>query len=136
MKRLFDHIDLRVRSLPQAKPFYAAFLPAIGFSTFSMTSIGIAFDAIRNHPKPEFIGLIEDPTHIPNATRLAFWAESKEEVDRIAKIIVAAGARNIEGPEFCPEYSPTYYGMFFDDPCGNRLELCCRLASPARDVSA
>ena len=130
MRRLFDHIDLRVRSLSAARPFYAAFLPAVGFSEFCETPIGIAFDAVREHPKPEFVGLIEDPDHAPNATRLAFWADSKEEVDRIAAIVIPAGARNVEGPMFCPEYTPTYYGLFFEDPCGNRLEVCCRLAKP------
>ena len=126
MKRMFDHIDLRVRSLAEAKPFYAAILPAIGFPTFGITSLGIEYAAMSDHPKPEFIGLIEDPGHAPNATRLAFWADTKEEVDRIAKVVVSAGARNVEGPQFCPEYTPTYYGLFFEDPCGNRLEVCCR----------
>ena len=127
-RRLFDHIDLRVRSLSEARSFYSQFLPAIGFSNFGQTSIGIAYDAPRDHPKPEFIGLIEDPNHRPNATRFAFWVESKKELDRIAEIIITAGAKNVEGPMFCPEYSPTYYAMFFEDTCGNRLELCCRTA--------
>ena len=127
-RRLFDHIDLRVRSLAEAKPFYARLLPALGFPDLCETPIGIAYDAARDHPKPEFVGLIEDPEHRPNATRIAFWAETKEELDHIAKVVAAAGARNVEGPMFCPEYSPTYYGMFFDDPCGNRLEVCCRTA--------
>jgi predicted enzyme related to lactoylglutathione lyase len=127
-RRIFDHIDLRVRSLAEAKPFYARLLPALGFPDFCVTPIGVAYDAARDHPKPEFFGLIEDPEHRPNATRLAFWAETKEELDRIAAVVVAAGARNVEGPMFCPEYSPTYYGIFFDDPCGNRLEVCCRTA--------
>ena len=126
-RRLFDHVDLRVRSLAEARPFYAQLLPALGFPTSYEIPLGIAYDAVRDHPKPEFIGLIEDLDHRPNATRIAFWAESKEEVERIAKIIVAAGARNVEGPMFCPEYSPTYYGMFFDDPSGNKLEICCRI---------
>lgn len=127
-RRLFDHIDLRVRSLAEAKPFYSRLLPALGFPDFCQTPMGIAYDAARDHPKPEFIGLIEDPLHSPNSTRIAFWSGSKEELDRIAKLVVEAGARNVEGPMFCPEYSPTYYGMFFDDPCGNRLEICCRVA--------
>lgn len=128
MKRLFDHIDMRVRSLAEARPFYSQFLPAIGFPELCETSLGIAYDARREHPKPEFIGLIEDLAHRPNATRIAFWAESKEEVDRVARIVVTAGAKNVEGPMFCPEYSPTYYAVFFDDPSGNRLEVCCRTA--------
>ncbi len=129
-RRLFDHVDLRVRNLAEARPFYAVVLPALGFPDYCETSIGIAYDAARLHPKPEFIGLIEDPGHVPNATRLAFWAETKAEVDAFAVAIAAAGARNVEGPMWCPEYSPTYYGMFFEDPCGNRLEVCCRIAKP------
>jgi catechol 2,3-dioxygenase-like lactoylglutathione lyase family enzyme len=126
MRRLFDHVDLRVRNLAEAKAFYSVFLPAIGFPDFGETSIGIAYDARGEHPKPEFIGLIEDPAHVPNATRLAFWADSKAEVDRVAEVVRSAGARNTEGPIFCPEYSPTYYALFFEDPSGNRLEVCCR----------
>lgn len=129
MQRLFDHIDLRVKSLNEARPFYAAFLPAIGFPNFVETSIGISYEAERDHPKPEFIGLIEDPNHVPNATRIAFWAETKEDVNRIANVIGAVGARNVEGPMSCPEYSSSYYGLFFDDPSGNRLEVCCRLVT-------
>jgi predicted enzyme related to lactoylglutathione lyase len=127
-KRIFDHIDLRVHSLAGVRSFYARLLPALGFPDFCETSIGVAYDASRDHPKPEFIGLIEDPAHIPNATRIAFWAETKEELDRIAEVICIAGAQNIEGPMFCPEYSPTYYGIFFEDPSGNKLEVCCRTA--------
>src|SRR6185503_6149435 len=115
MKRLFDHIDLRVRSLAEARGFYSQFLPAIGFPEICETPLGIGYDASREHPKPEFIGMIEDPDHRPNATRIAFWAESKEEIDRLARIIVAAGAKKVEGPMFCPEYSPTYYAIFFND---------------------
>jgi len=125
-RRLFDHIDLRVRSLAEARPFYAQLLPALGFPTFCETPLGIAYDAVRDHPKPEFIGLIEDPGHRPSASRIAFWADTKEAVDEIARVAVQAGARNVEGPMFCPEYSPTYYGVFFNDPAGNPLEVCCR----------
>ena len=63
--RLFDHVDLRVRSLAEAKPFYAALLPALDFPAFGVRSLGIAYDAVRDHPKPEFVGLIEDPSHVP-----------------------------------------------------------------------
>ncbi|MBC2604794.1 VOC family protein [Pelagicoccus albus] len=129
MKRLFDHIDLRVRSMEQARPFYAAFLPAIGFSEYCETPIGIAFGTASEHPKPEFIGIIEDSQHNSNATRIAFWMDSKEELDQVALVVASAGAQNIEGPLFCPEYSPTYYAMFFEDPCGNRLELCSRFVN-------
>ncbi len=126
--RLFDHIDLRVRNLAEADPFYAMILPALGFPTRLPEKDCISYDAISDHPKPECINLTEDPNHAPNQTRIAFWRDTREDVDFFAAILRAAGARNIEGPELCTEYSPGYYAVFFEDPCGNRFEVCCRCA--------
>ena len=129
--RLFDHLDFRVQDLAQADAFYGVILPALGFPNRGVTSHCIYFEAVRDHPKPEFIALIEDRAHRPTATRLAFWCDTKQEVDTFAVVLGKTAADNIEGPMFCPEYSPTYYAVYFDDPCGNRLEVCCRTAKPA-----
>jgi len=42
----------------------------------------------------------------------------------LADVVRHAGGRNIEGPG-CDE-GPGYYAVFFEDPCGNRLEVCHR----------
>jgi catechol 2,3-dioxygenase-like lactoylglutathione lyase family enzyme len=47
-------------------------------------------------------------------------------VDDFARIAKAAWARNLEGPELCAGYSPGYYAFFFEDPDGNKLEICFR----------
>ncbi len=103
---------------------------ALGFGPAYPTPIGIAYDLQRDHPKPEFIGLIADPAHHAMATRLAFWADSIAELDRITEIARAAGALHFERPDCSPEYTPTDHAAFFEDPCGNRLEVCFRLAPP------
>lgn len=126
--RIFDHIDLRVRDLAAADAFYGVLLPALGFPTRGVTSHCIYYETLSDHPKPEFIGLIEDRAHTPNNTRIAFWCDTKDDVDALAVILIRIAAPNLEGPMFCSEYSPTYYAVFFDDPCGNRLEICCRNA--------
>ena len=71
----------------------------------------------------EFFGVTESPGHVPNENRIAFWAESASEIDRLAEVARQAGARNIEGPM---QYERGYYAVFFEDPCGNRLEVCYR----------
>jgi predicted lactoylglutathione lyase len=71
----------------------------------------------------EFFGVTESPGHVPNENRIAFWAASRAEVDQIAEVVSRAGGRNIEGPM---DYDPGYYAVFFEDPCGNRLEVCHR----------
>lgn len=128
-ERKFDHVDLRVRNLEEARLFYDLVMPALGFLNSNVTSLGVAYEASSGDPKPEFVGLIEDSAHEPCGTRLAFRASDKTSVHRVAEIAILAGARNPEGPMLCPEYSPTYYAFFFDDPCGNHLEVCCRTAS-------
>jgi len=60
---------------------------------------------------------------VANENRIAFWAESNGEVDRLAGFALNAGARNVEGPML---YEPGYYAVFFEDPCGNRFEVCHR----------
>ena len=68
----------------------------------------------------------KDANHQPNGNRIAFWADSREGVDRIAEVVRRAGGRNLEDPEICQEYSPGYYAFFFEDPDGNKLEVCFR----------
>jgi predicted lactoylglutathione lyase len=71
----------------------------------------------------EFFGVTESPGHVPNEDRIAFWAESRADVDRLAELAAQSGARNIEGPT---DYEAGYYAVFFEDPCGHRLEVCYR----------
>ena len=53
-------------------------------------------------------------------------AMTREQVDHVAQVVREAGGRNLEGPQIWPEYSPGYYAFFFEDPDGNKLEICCR----------
>jgi predicted enzyme related to lactoylglutathione lyase len=122
----FSHIDLRVRELGDATEFYRQFLPAIGFTEQWEGEEWRGHSAFGTFPSKAFFGFTEDPNHQPNSIRIAFWVNSSAEVDRVAAIIQQAGAKNIEGPFFNPEYDETYYAVFFDDPSGNRLEVVHR----------
>jgi catechol 2,3-dioxygenase-like lactoylglutathione lyase family enzyme len=124
-KRRFDHIDLRVRDLADAQRFYSCLLPALGFTIDSSGGEWCIWQAAGKGPV-EFFGFTEEPSHQPNDNRIAFWAQSRTEVDRIAEIVSQSGGLNLEGPALWREYSPGYYAVFFEDPSGNKLEVCCR----------
>jgi len=124
MRRRYDHIDLRVRSLAEVRPFYETLLPALGFTRDVRIEGWLQFEAAGADGATEFFGVTESAGHTANECRIAFWADSPSEVDRLAEIIVRAGARNVEGPGY--HEGPGYYAVFFEDPSGNRLEICHR----------
>ena len=124
----FDHVDLRVSSFAQARKFYDAFLPALGFPAIRAMEIEVCYYAEGDRKIVPFIALNEEPLHRGNANRVAFRADSEEEVDRLGAIIRQAGAQQVEGPEYCYDYTPGYYAVFFEDADGNKWEICCRNA--------
>jgi catechol 2,3-dioxygenase-like lactoylglutathione lyase family enzyme len=124
--RCLDHIDLRVRNMQVARDFYGKFLPQLGFVRESPGEDFHTFYAPGEKGPAEFFGFTEQKDHQPNATRIAFWADTRKEVDRMATVVREAGGQNLEGPEVCEDYSPGYYALFFEDPDGNKLEICCR----------
>jgi hypothetical protein len=128
MPRSFDHIDLRVPRLADVRPFYEELLPALGYTRDARIEGWLQFEAGYGDVT-EFFGITESAGHVPNENRIAFWAGSVMEVDRLAELAARIGARNIEGPGF---ETPTYYAVFFEDPCGNRLEICHRTASATK----
>jgi catechol 2,3-dioxygenase-like lactoylglutathione lyase family enzyme len=130
----FDHIDVRVVDLAAERGFYDALLPALG-----LTEIVEAPDT-REYYEPlapdearRFVGLTVDAGHRANATRIAFAAASPSDVDRLAHVARAAGARAMEGPEI-PYSSEKYYAVFFEDGCGNKFEIAYR--RPHLDAAA
>jgi catechol 2,3-dioxygenase-like lactoylglutathione lyase family enzyme len=122
MPRLYDHIDLRVPSLQESATFYEALLPAIGFTRRVDVEDWLQFES-TSEKAGAFFGVTESPGHVANENRIAFWAESDGEVDRLAEVALRAGARNVEGPM---PYESGYYAVFFEDPFGNRFEVCHR----------
>ena len=111
--RIFDHIDLRVKDLNAAAIFYWKFLPQLGFAKEKREPAPEGspgpdyhtFYSAGGDGPSEFFGLTEDENHRPNANRIAFWADAREKVDAVAKLIREAGGKNLEGPEICAEYS-------------------------------
>ncbi len=124
MKNPFSHIDQRVPHLEAGVEFYGILLPEVGFPRYLG---GQAFRVWTieggQGPSQPWFGITEDPDHRPNANRVAFWVESRSEVDRIAELLRGAGALDVSGPKEMPEYTATYYAVFFADPWGNPLEV-------------
>src|SRR4029450_10024564 len=82
-KRCFDHIDLRVKDMAAARKFYGKFLPQLGFVKEKPGRYYHTFYSAGGDKPSEFFCFSPDKNHKPNRTRIAFWADTREEVDRL-----------------------------------------------------
>jgi catechol 2,3-dioxygenase-like lactoylglutathione lyase family enzyme len=125
MNPVYSHVDLRVRDLPRAIAFYDIVLGSLGHMR-SESEVWVTYLAAARNGEPDasvWFGFTADPQMRPNETRIAFYAASSDDVDRAAQAAADAGAKHMEGPEYA--YGPNYYAVFFEDPDGNKLEVCC-----------
>jgi len=86
MKRHYDHIDLRVHSLAEARPFYLALLPELGFTRDDSNERWLEFEA-DGEGVMEYFAVTESALHRAGESRIAFRADSPGEVDRIAEVV-------------------------------------------------
>jgi predicted lactoylglutathione lyase len=99
-------------------------MPALGFPVIRRSKRSREyFHADRRLP---FFGVTHIARSLPSRSRIAFAAPSRKEVDRITAVVRRAGGAAIEGPLVCASYHQPYYAVFFEDPDGNKFEVCCR----------
>ncbi|MDQ1909954.1 VOC family protein [Paenibacillus sp. GD4] len=122
----YSHMDVRVTSWEQVHHFYEALLGALGYTRTFHTELWKVFASEGELPSVAYFALTVNPEHEPNENTIGFWAEEREEVDRIAELVKLNGGTVTSGPGLFP-ISPTYYAVFFEDPCGNKYEMVHRL---------
>jgi predicted lactoylglutathione lyase len=121
---LFSHIDMRVSDADAVRPFYDALMPLFGTEPTTVRAARYGYTRRYGTVRADFFNIFEDPEARPTQTRIAFAAPSRPFVDRVAEVVREHGGRNIEGPAYLTEAHPTFYAVFFEDPLGNRFEVC------------
>jgi len=143
---IIDHIQITVRDMSVAVPFYDKMLPLLGFDPRCRSSAVIEeheFHVVEyTHPRLSFA--ITSPRSAfegekvhrrkPGALHhLAFQAGSRAEVDRLHAELREIGAVIVSPPREYPEYTPPgYYALFFKDPEGIKYEIVCHERSAAQ----
>jgi catechol 2,3-dioxygenase-like lactoylglutathione lyase family enzyme len=121
----FGHVDLRVTSFEENLPFYEKLLPELGFTRTFHSARWRVFAATGELPSAAYFAITEAPDHELNQNMIGFWAESPQEVDHIADLVRESGGKITSGPQYYP-ISPSYYAVYFEDPCGNPFEVTYR----------
>jgi len=133
-----DHIDTRVWSISVVELFYDRLLPKLGLTrkrhayvdddgNWHDATNGRRYNAVEYYEDAVpgrvacFIGFIEDGAMQPVSTRIAFRVGSPAEIEKWLSYLPSIGAINIE-----PSDSSDYPAIFFEDPCGTKLELVAR----------
>jgi len=143
MEPVIDHIQITVRDMTVAVPFYDRLMPLLGFRPEKRSSAVIPeheFHVVEySHPRLAFAitsprtGLQADRIHRrrPGSLHhLAFRVSSREEVDRLHREVEAIGAEIVAAPREYPEYAPAgYYALFFKDLEGIKYEIVCHSQS-------
>jgi catechol 2,3-dioxygenase-like lactoylglutathione lyase family enzyme len=139
MEPIIDHIQITVKDMSVAVPFYDKLLLILGFDIQNKVSAVIKEHECQvveyTHPRLAFA--ITSPRRAfagdtinrrkPGALHhLAFKAESRAEVDRLHSELKEIGATIVSPPREYPEYTPPgYYALFFKDLEGIKYEIVC-----------
>jgi catechol 2,3-dioxygenase-like lactoylglutathione lyase family enzyme len=139
MEPIIDHIQITVKDMSVAVPFYDKLLPILGFDIQKRVSAVIEKHEFRvvEYTHPRLIFAITSPRSAfagdtinrrkPGALHhLAFKAESRAEIDRLHHELKGIGAIIVSPPREYPEYTPPgYYALYFKDLEGIKYEIVC-----------
>ncbi len=139
MEPIIDHIEITVKDMKIAVPFYDKLLPLLGFDVqrrvsvvmnehekevvqYEHPSLGFAITS----PRRAFAGDTMHRRRTGALHHLAFRAGTRAEVDRLHVELKRIGATIVTPPREYPEYTPPgYYALFFKDLEGIKYEIVC-----------
>jgi glyoxylase I family protein len=128
MRGGIHHIDLTVKDAQASKAFYASVL---GFMGYAIDDERDEFIDFKLEDQPCYVGLVtasgqnagrQHDRYSPGLHHIAWNAESRADVDALHGLLQQIGATILDPPAEYPQYSPTYYAVFFADPDGLKLE--------------
>jgi catechol 2,3-dioxygenase-like lactoylglutathione lyase family enzyme len=143
MKPVTDHIQITVKDLKTAEPFYDKFLEILGFDMKYKSKGTVTeheFDVIGyyhlmrifavNSPGSVFKNDVIHRRKPGALHHLVFKAGSCEEVDEFYIKIKQTGAHIVDPPNFYPQHGEHYDALFFKDPGGIKYEIVYEECKP------
>jgi catechol 2,3-dioxygenase-like lactoylglutathione lyase family enzyme len=131
-----DHLQITVKNLDVAEKFYDKLMPILGFDLSKKSKGRVPaneFDVIEyahknltigfNSPREQFKDDIIHRRKPGAVHHLAFAANSKEEVDELAKKLKEIKVNIVDGPRLFPQHGENYYAVFFKDDEGIKYEI-------------
>ncbi len=126
---MYSHVTLGTRDAAKAIPFYDAVLGLLGHKRFyGSADEGFAAWGEAQGDQiwvlPPFDG---NPATVGNGTHVAFLAPTRKSVRDAYEIALSHGGSDEGPPGLREHYHADYYGAYFRDPDGNKLQVVCHL---------
>lgn len=128
-----QHLEINVLDLNKSRSFYDTLLNWMGYELFLEDPLFVGYD---NGEMKIFLTACFDQYkkarfHRRNVglNHFAFWADSNEDVDKFYQEFLISKKIPIlyGGPKLYPEYSQSYYAVYFEDPDRIKLEYFHRV---------
>ncbi len=126
---MIAYVTVGADDIPNAKRFYSAFLPALGYQleegpeglSYALTQpSGQPAVSPDFYVKPPFDGR---PASAGNGAMVAFEAPGQEDVRNLHAAALAAGGQDEGQPGFRDAYGANFYVGYLRDPHGNKIAL-------------
>jgi catechol 2,3-dioxygenase-like lactoylglutathione lyase family enzyme len=120
LRRMIDHVSVRVQDFPRLLAFYRDALAPIGYSVIMEYPGAVGLGTAG---KPD-LWLMQTEQAV-NPTHVALSSTRRDLIDAFHAASLAAGGTDNGPPGLRVDYHPTYYAAFVRDPEGNNIEVVC-----------
>ncbi len=118
---MLHHLSLAVSDLQRSARFYDAVLAALGYRRVAESAQFVGYGI--EDGKDRFALKFRDGTVAPApGFHLAFTAPDHGSVDAFFNAGLSHGGSDAGPAGLRPDYGPSYYAAFLDDPDGHRIE--------------
>ncbi|WP_394821159.1 VOC family protein [Pendulispora albinea] len=140
---MFSHITIGTNDLARAEAFYSHVLSPLGAVLVHRDEryVGYCTGGLTPDGRPRrpmfWVCLPYDgrAATVGNGTHVAFLTEARALVDAVYSIALESGARDEGRPGLRPQYHEHYYGAYFRDMDGNKIQICCHAEDAPRRTS-
>lgn len=127
---MIAYVTVGADNIADAKRFYTALLPALGYILHEEPSGDLSF-VLPHAPgqapmQPDFYvkaPFDKSPASAGNGMMVAFEAMDQKHVRHLHAAALAAGGSDEGAPGFRANYGPRFYVSYLRDPQGNKLAL-------------
>lgn len=134
---MFSHIFIGVNDFERSFTFYSAVLKELGL-VLKFKEADKPWAGWQGRATPRPLLLIGHPYNgekasAGNGQMIALLAPDRGAVDRCYAAAIAHGGTCEGAPGLRLHYHPDYYGVYFRDPDGSKLAVCCHEPPPSRE---